>query len=50
MTWICLELVVLWMVLPILLWADTLPVVYRISILVMAAAYALWIVWFEEVR
>jgi hypothetical protein len=25
MTWICLELVVLWMVLPILLWADTCP-------------------------
>lgn len=50
MTWICLELIVLWVVLPILLWADTLPVVYRIAVLVVAAAYALWIVWFEEVR
>jgi hypothetical protein len=50
MTWICMELIVLWVVLPILLWADTLPVVYRIAVLVVAAAYALWIVWFEEVR
>jgi hypothetical protein len=50
MTWICTELIVLWVVLPILLWADTLPVVYRIAVLVVAAAYALWIVWFEEVR
>ena len=50
MTWICMELIVLWVVLPILLWADTLPVVYRIAVLVAAATYALWIVWFEEVR
>ena len=50
MTWICTELVVLWVVLPILLWTETLPVVYRIAVLVMAAAYALWIVWFEKVR
>jgi membrane protease YdiL (CAAX protease family) len=50
MTWIYMELIVLWVVLPILLWADTLPVVYRIAVLVVAAAYALWIVWFEEVR
>ncbi|HEY4910595.1 MAG TPA: CPBP family intramembrane glutamic endopeptidase [Methylomirabilota bacterium] len=44
------ELVALWVVLPILLWNDTLPVVYRIAVLVVAAAYALWIVWFEQVR
>ena len=50
MMWICTELVVLWVVLPILLWTETLPVVYRIAVLVMAAAYALWIVWFEKVR
>jgi hypothetical protein len=50
MAWICTELVALWVVLPILLWTDTLPVVYRIAVLVVAAAYALWIVWFEQVR
>ena len=50
MTWICTELVALWVVLPILLWTDTLPVVYRIAVLVVAAAYALWIVCFEQVR
>jgi hypothetical protein len=50
MTWICTELVALWVFLPMLLWTDTLPVVYRITVLVVAAAYALWIVWFERVR
>ena len=48
--WICTELVALWVVLPILLWTDTLPVAYRIAVLVAAAAYALWIAWFEKVR
>jgi hypothetical protein len=50
MTWVCIELVALWVALPMLLWTNTLPVVYRITVLVVAAAYALWIVWFEQVR
>jgi len=50
MTWICTELVALWVLLPMLLWTDALPVVYRITVLVVAAAYALWIVLFERVR
>jgi hypothetical protein len=50
MAWICTELVALWVVLPILLWTDTLPVVYRIAVLVVAAAYALSVVWLEQVR
>jgi hypothetical protein len=50
MTWICTELVVLWMMLPVLLWTDTVPVVYRIAVLVAAAVYALWIVRFERAR
>ena len=39
MAWICTELVVVWMLLPVLLWTDTLPVVYRISVLVAAADF-----------
>jgi hypothetical protein len=50
MAWICTELVVVWMMIPALLWADTLPVVYRIAVLVAAAVYALWIVRLERVR
>lgn len=50
MTWICTELIVLWMMLPVLLWTDTLPVVYRITVLAAAAVYALWIVRLERVR
>lgn len=46
-TWICTELIGLWSFLPILLWTDTLPVIYRIAVLAVAAAYPLWIVWFE---
>jgi uncharacterized protein len=50
MVWICTELIALWVMLPVLLWTDTLPVVYRIAVLVAASAYALWIVRFERVR
>jgi len=50
MAWICTELVALWVMLPALLWTETLPVVYRIAVLVAAAGYALWIVRFERVR
>lgn len=50
MTWVCTELIALWVMLPVLLWTDALPVVYRIGVLVLAAAYALWIVWLERVR
>src|SRR5499427_3459318 len=50
MTWVCTELLALWVVLPLLLWTDTVPVVYRISVLVAAAVYALWVVRLERVR
>ncbi len=50
MTWICTELIALWVMLPVLLWTDTLPGVYRNAVLVAAAGYALWIVRFERVR
>jgi uncharacterized protein len=50
MTWVCTELLALWVVLPVLLWTDALPAVYRISVLVAAAVYALWVVRFERVR
>jgi hypothetical protein len=48
--WVCTELVGLWVMLPVLLWRDVLPVVFRIGALVMAAVYALWIVRYERVR
>jgi len=50
MAWICTELIALWVMLPVLLWTETLPVVYRIAVLVAAAGYALWIVRLERVR
>src|SRR5215831_6460969 len=50
MTWVCTELLALWVVLPLLLWTDALPAVYRISVLVAATVYALWVVRFERVR
>src|SRR5215471_10843686 len=50
MTWVCTELLALWVVLPVLLWTDALPAVYRISVLVAAAVYALWVVRLERVR
>jgi hypothetical protein len=50
MTWVCTELLALWVVLPLLLWTDALPAVYRISVLVAAAVYALWVVRLERVR
>jgi len=50
MTWVCTELLALWVVLPLLLWTDALPAVYRISVLVVAAVYALWVVRLEGVR
>jgi len=50
MAWVCAELVVLWMVLPVLLWKDVLPALYRIAVLAAAAVYALWIVRLERVR
>ena len=50
MAWICTELVALWVVLPVLLWTDAVPVVYRIAVLVAAAGYALWIVLRDRVR
>jgi hypothetical protein len=50
MAWVCTELILLWLILPVLLWTDALPVVYRIAVLVVAAVYALWVVWLERVR
>jgi hypothetical protein len=50
MAWICTELIALWVLLPVLLWTKTVPVVYRIAVLVAAAGYALWIVCFERVH
>jgi len=50
MAWVCTELVVVWMLLPVLLWTDVLPALYRIGVLVAAAIYALWIVRLERVR
>jgi hypothetical protein len=50
MAWICTELIALWVMLPVLLWTESLPVVYRIAVLVAAAGYALWIVRLERVR
>src|SRR5262249_57718310 len=50
MAWVCTELLALWVVLPVLLWTDALPAVYRISVLVAAAVYALWVVRLERVR
>jgi len=50
MAWVCTELVVLWIVLPVLMWTDVLPALYRIGMLVAAAVYALWIVRLERVR
>jgi len=50
MTWVCTELLALWVVLPLLLWTDALPAVYRISVLVVAAVYALWVVRLEGVQ
>jgi hypothetical protein len=42
--------VALWVLPPILLWAELLPVVYRITVLVAAAGYALWIVLRDRAR
>jgi len=50
MAWVCTELVAVWIVLPVLLWTDVLPALYRIGVLVSAALYALWIVRLERVR
>jgi len=50
MAWVCTELVVVWIVLPVLMWTDVLPALYRIGMLVAAAVYALWIVRLERVR
>ena len=50
MAWVCTELVALWVLLPVLLWTDVLPVGYRIVVLVAAAVYALWIVSYEHVK
>jgi uncharacterized protein len=49
MTWVCIELLVLWLGLPILLWLETLPPTLRIGILAAAAVYGLWIVRRERV-
>jgi len=50
MAWVCTELVVMWMVLPVLIGTDVLPALYRIGVLVAAAVYALWVVRLERVR
>jgi hypothetical protein len=49
MTWICTELFVLWLGLPLLLWLEALPPALRIGVLAAAAAYGLWIVRREAV-
>lgn len=50
MAWICTELAALWVLPPLLLWTDTVPVIYRIAVLVAAAGYALWIVLRDRAR
>ncbi len=49
MTWVCIELVALWLGLPFLLWLEALPVSLRIGVLAAAAVYGLWIVRRERV-
>lgn len=49
MAWICVELIALWLGLPVLLWLEALPPRLRISILAAAAVYGLWIVRRERV-
>src|SRR5215475_1665039 len=49
MAWICVELIALWLGLPVLLWLEALPPRLRIVILASAAVYGLWIVRRERV-
>ncbi len=49
MTWVCTELLLLWLGLPLLLWLEALPPALRIGILAAAAVYGLWIVRRERV-
>lgn len=49
MTWVCIELLVLWLGLPFLLWLGVLPSSLRIGVLATAAVYGLWIVRRERV-
>ena len=49
MAWICVELIALWLGLPVLLWLEALPPRLRIGILASAAVYGLWIVRRERV-
>jgi uncharacterized protein len=49
MTWVCIELVALWLGLPLLLWLEALPPSIRIGVLATAAVYGLWIVRRERV-
>ena len=49
MTWVCTELLLLWLGLPLLLWLEALPPTLRIGILATAAVYGLWIVRRERV-
>jgi hypothetical protein len=49
MAWICIELLALWLGLPLLLWLEALPPALRLSILAAAAGYGLWIVLHERV-
>lgn len=49
MTWVCIELLALWLGLPFLLWLEALPPALRIGVLAGAAVYGLWIVRRERV-
>ena len=49
MAWICIELLALWVGLPLLVWLEALPPAFRLSILAAAAGYGLWIVLRERV-
>ena len=49
MTWVCIELIALWLGLPLLLWLEALPPSLRIGVLAAAAVYGLWIVRREKV-
>jgi hypothetical protein len=49
MIWVCTELLVLWLGLPLLLWLEALPPALRIGFLTAAAGYGLWIVRREQV-
>jgi CAAX protease family protein len=49
MAWVCTELGVLWLGLPLLLWIEALPPSLRLGVLSTVAAYGLWIVRRERV-